>query len=163
MFRTPPRRECNGLILLSSFYFLRQSCFQCIHYILGIFILRFCRHLFLLFLIIICLCLVCGCRFRRGTCISSKLFYLCKCIIVIFLFFFLGSLYKIQLVLCLVYCLLLRFHRLTRFLGFFLGLFHRCVRCSICLCTLAMLLLCLYELLLRLLYCLCIIVDLLCC
>ena len=25
MFRTPPRRERNGLILLSSFYFLRQS------------------------------------------------------------------------------------------------------------------------------------------
>ena len=44
---------------------------------------------------------------------------------------------KIQLVLCLVYCLLLRFHRLTRFLGFFLSLFHRCVRCGICLCTLA--------------------------
>lgn len=25
MFRTPPRRERNDLILLSSFYFLRQS------------------------------------------------------------------------------------------------------------------------------------------
>ena len=64
-------------------------------------------------------------------------FYMLLIMASIFLFFFLGSLYKIQLVLCLVYCLLLRFHRLTRFLGFFLSLFHRCVRCGICLCTLA--------------------------